>query len=106
MVDRKRPSIFILLNTTSFGNKSCPTWTCPGECSAKTLPPTGIFETETHIGDTFRIGSAEVLVTQPRMPCYKLGIRFGRADIIRRFLISERTGFYFSVLKEGEVGDG
>jgi MOSC domain-containing protein YiiM len=38
------------------------------------------------------------------MPCYKLGIRFGRTDIIKRFLASERTGFYFSVLKEGEVG--
>jgi MOSC domain-containing protein YiiM len=40
------------------------------------------------------------------MPCYKLGIRFGRTDIIRRFLASERTGFYFSVLQEGEVGAG
>ena len=66
----------------------------------------GLLETETNIGDRFRIGSAEVMVTQPRMPCYKLGIRFGRTDIIKRFLISERTGFYFSVLKEGEVGAG
>jgi MOSC domain-containing protein YiiM len=66
---------------------------------------TGLLETETHIGDKFRIGTAEVMVTQPRMPCYKLGIRFGRADIIKRFLVSERTGFYFSVLKEGEVGN-
>jgi MOSC domain-containing protein YiiM len=63
-------------------------------------------ETETKIGDRFRIGSAEVMVTQPRMPCYKLGIRFGRTDIIKRFLASERSGFYFSVLKEGEVGVG
>lgn len=67
---------------------------------------TGLLETETNIGDRFRIGSAEVMVTQPRMPCYKLGIRFGRTDIIKRFLVSERTGFYFSVLKEGEVGVG
>src|SRR5215216_7764930 len=66
----------------------------------------GMLETELNIGDRFRIGSAEVMVTQPRMPCYKLGIRFGRADIIKRFLVSERTGFYFSVLKEGEVGAG
>jgi MOSC domain-containing protein YiiM len=58
------------------------------------------------VGDRFRIGSAEVMVTQPRMPCYKLGIRFGRADIIKRFLVSERSGFYFSVLQEGEVGAG
>ncbi|MBV9956909.1 MAG: MOSC domain-containing protein [Acidobacteria bacterium] len=59
-----------------------------------------------NIGDAFRIGEAEVMVTEPRMPCYKLGIRFGRADIIRRFLQSRRTGFYFSVLREGEVGAG
>src|SRR6476620_11624219 len=65
---------------------------------------TGLFETETHIGDRFVVGSAEVMVTQPCMPCYKLGIRFGRSDIIKRFLTSERTGFYLSVLKEGEVG--
>ena len=66
----------------------------------------GMFETETHVGDRFRIGSAELMVTQPRLPCYKLGIRFGRADIIKRFLLSERSGFYFSVLKEGEVRAG
>ncbi|HEU4709910.1 MAG TPA: MOSC domain-containing protein [Pyrinomonadaceae bacterium] len=66
----------------------------------------GLLETEVHVGDKFRIGSAEVMVTQPRMPCYKLGIRFARTDIIKRFLKSERTGFYLSVLKEGEVGAG
>jgi MOSC domain-containing protein YiiM len=59
-----------------------------------------------HIGDRFRIGSAEFVVTQPRMPCFKLGIRFGRADIIKRFLHSGRNGFYFSVAKEGEVATG
>jgi MOSC domain-containing protein YiiM len=66
----------------------------------------GLLETETNIGDRFRVGSAEVMVKQPRMPCYKLGIRFGRVDIIKRFLVSERTGFYFSVLKEGDVAAG
>jgi MOSC domain-containing protein YiiM len=66
----------------------------------------GMLESEIRIGDRFRIGSAELMVTQPRMPCYKLGIRFGRTDILRRFLASERTGFYFSVLSEGEVGAG
>ena len=70
------------------------------------LTTTGLFETETHVGDKFRVGAAEVMVTQPRIPCYKLGIRFGRVDIIKRFLISERSGFYVSVLKEGEVGTG
>jgi MOSC domain-containing protein YiiM len=70
------------------------------------LTTTGLFETQINIGDKFRVGTGEVMVTQPRMPCYKLGIRFGRTDIIKRFLISERSGFYLSVLKEGEVGAG
>jgi len=59
-----------------------------------------------HIGDRFRIGSAEFVVTQPRMTCFKLGIRFGRADIIKRFLHSGRNGFYFAVAEEGEVATG
>ena len=66
----------------------------------------GLFESELNIGDKFRVGSAIVMVTEPRMPCYKLGIKFGRADIVKRFLASERTGFYFAVLQEGEVGAG
>ena len=45
-------------------------------------------------------------VTQPRLPCYKLGIRFGRPNMVKRFLASRRTGFYFRVLQEGEVGAG
>jgi MOSC domain-containing protein YiiM len=65
---------------------------------------TGFSETTLNIGDEFRIGSATVMVTEPRMPCYKLGVRFGRTDIIKRFLVSERTGFYLAVLQEGEVG--
>jgi MOSC domain-containing protein YiiM len=66
----------------------------------------GLFEIELNIGDKFEVGSAVVMVTEPRMPCYKLGIKFGRADIVRRFLASERTGFYFAVLQEGDVGVG
>jgi MOSC domain-containing protein YiiM len=66
----------------------------------------GLLEKETNIGDKFRIGSALVMVTQPRMPCYKLGIKFGRDDMLKRFLTSLRSGFYFSVLEEGEVAAG
>jgi MOSC domain-containing protein YiiM len=66
----------------------------------------GLFESELNIGDKFRVGSAVVMLTEPRMPCYKLGIKFGRSDIVKRFLASERTGFYFAVLQEGEVGVG
>jgi MOSC domain-containing protein YiiM len=64
----------------------------------------GLFESELNIGDKLRVGSAVVMVTEPRMPCYKLGIKFGRSDIVKKFLASERTGFYFAVLQEGEVG--
>ena len=66
----------------------------------------GLLEEDVHIGDRFRIGSAVVMVTQPRMPCYKLGIKFGRRDILKRFLASGRTGWYFAVVQEGEVGAG
>ena len=65
-----------------------------------------LLEEKVHIGDRFRVGSAEFVVTQPRMPCYKLGIRFNRPDMVKRFLQSGRTGFYFAVLKEGEVAAG
>jgi MOSC domain-containing protein YiiM len=66
----------------------------------------GLSETSVHVGDRFRVGAAELQVTQPRMPCYKLGIKFGSADMLKRFLASGRTGFYFSVTREGEVGVG
>ncbi len=89
-----------------FWKQELPDMSLPWGMFGENLTTTGLFETEVHIGDRFRIGTAELMVTQPRMPCYKLGIRFGRADIIKRFLVSERTGFYFSVLKEGDVGAG
>src|SRR5436305_13186135 len=66
----------------------------------------GLLEENVYIGDRFRIGETEVMVTEPRMPCYKLGIKFGRAEIIKRFLASRRTGFYFAVMREGLVGAG
>lgn len=67
---------------------------------------TGFKEEELNIGDRFQIGTVELMVTQPRLPCYKLGIRFGRPDMVKRFLASRRTGFYFRVLQEGEVVAG
>jgi len=66
----------------------------------------GLDESSVNIGDRFRLGTAEVMVTEPRMPCYKLGIKFGRMEMLKRFLASGRTGFYFSVEREGEVGAG
>lgn len=66
----------------------------------------GLSEDTVRIGDHYRIGSAELVVTQPRLPCFKLGIRFGRPDMVKRFLASRRTGFYLAVLEEGEVEAG
>ena len=66
----------------------------------------GLLEESVYIGDRFQIGDTEVTVTEPRMPCYKLGIKFGRPDIIKRFLASRRTGFYFAVVRGGMVGAG
>ena len=66
----------------------------------------GLLEETVHIGDRFRVGSAEFAITQPRMPCFKLGLRFDRSDIVKRFLQSGRTGFYFAVLSEGKVTAG
>jgi MOSC domain-containing protein YiiM len=63
-------------------------------------------EESVHVGDRFSVGTAEVAVTQPRMPCYKLGVRFGSDDMVKKFLASGRTGFYVAVLREGEVGAG
>ena len=66
----------------------------------------GLLEQDVHVGDRLKIGSAELVVTQPRLPCYKLGIRFGRADMVTKFLASRRTGFYLSVASEGDLGAG
>jgi len=66
----------------------------------------GLDESTVNIGDRFRVGTAEITVTEPRMPCYKLGIKFGRMDFLKTFFASGRTGFYFSVQREGEVGAG
>ena len=66
----------------------------------------GLLEDEVWIGDRYRVGTAELVVTQPRMPCYKLAIRFGQTEMVKRFLQSGRSGFYFAVEREGEVGAG
>ena len=66
----------------------------------------GLLEDTVHLGDEFAVGTAEVTVTQPRLPCYKLGIRFDDGLMVKRFLASGRSGFYLSVKKAGEVGAG
>jgi MOSC domain-containing protein YiiM len=66
----------------------------------------GMAEDDLHVGDRFRIGSSIVMVRQPRTPCYKLAARFQRDDMLERFLLSGRSGVYFSVEQEGTVAAG
>ncbi|PYU28927.1 MAG: MOSC domain-containing protein [Acidobacteria bacterium] len=70
------------------------------------LTTEGLDEGAVRIGDRLRVGTAELSVTQPRVPCYKLGIRFGRPEMVKRFLNSRRTGFYLAVAQEGEIDSG
>jgi len=89
-----------------FWRKEFPDLELPFGMFGENFTVTGFSETEVNVGDEFSVGSAIVRVTEPRMPCYKLGLRFGRSDILKRFLASERTGFYLGVEQEGEVEAG
>jgi MOSC domain-containing protein YiiM len=70
------------------------------------LTTAGLFEDRVFIGDEFRVGTARLVVTQPRLPCYKLGIRFDDPSMVKTFLDSGWPGIYFAVLAEGAVGPG
>jgi MOSC domain-containing protein YiiM len=70
------------------------------------LTTEGLVEDSVHIGDEFRVGTSRLVVTQPRLPCYKLGLRFGDPGMVKRFLQAGRPGIYFAVLDEGMVGPG
>lgn len=78
----------------------------PWGAFGENLTTEGLDESSLYIGDRVTIGSAAFVVTQPRLPCFKLAIRFGRPDMVKRFQRSGRTGFYFSVLREGVVTAG
>ena len=89
-----------------YWSRQLPGVELPWGSFGENLTVEGMLEQETNIGDRFRIGSAELVVTQPRLPCYKLAVKFARDDMIKRFLESGRTGFYFAVTREGELGAG
>lgn len=78
----------------------------PWGAFGENLTVEGISETYLRVGDVLRIGTAEFIVTQPRLPCYKLNVRFQRPDMVKRFLRSGRTGFYLAVIKEGKLAAG
>lgn len=71
------------------------------------LTTESLLEEHTHLGDKLKISSAEFMVTQPRFPCYKLGIKFKSMEMVERFQASDRSGFYLAIVREGylSVGD-
>jgi MOSC domain-containing protein YiiM len=99
-----------------YWKKKLPGRDLPLGVFGENLTTEGLLETEVHIGDRFAVGktgragisdgSAEFTVTQPRLPCYKLGVRFEADDMVKKFLASRRIGFYFAVTKEGQVAAG
>ena len=84
-------------------HRELPETALPWGIFGENLTTEGLQEDTLKIGARFRIGSAEVVVTQPRLPCFKLGLRLGRDDMVRRLLASGRQGFYFRVVTEGEI---
>jgi MOSC domain-containing protein YiiM len=78
----------------------------PWGAFGENLTVEGLSETELRVGDRLRIGTAELVVTQPRLPCFKLNVRFQRPDMVKRFLRSGRTGFYLAVVTEGQLSAG
>jgi MOSC domain-containing protein YiiM len=89
-----------------FWQEQLPGMDLPFGMFGENLTTTGLTEESVHIGDRFRIGSTILQVTQPRMPCYKLNFRFDRADMVKRFWRSGRSGIYFSIVSEGDLGAG
>ena len=90
----------------SYWNNELPGMPLPWGMFGENFTTQGLLEEMVNIGDQFQVGTAKVVATQPRMPCYKLGVKFGRMDIIKKFLASGLTGIYFKVMKEGELEQG
>ena len=89
-----------------FWRREFPDVEFPSGSFGENLTTEGLLEKELNIGDRLCVGSVELMVTEPRLPCYKLNAKFSREDMVKRFLRSRRTGFYFSVAREGEIGAG
>ncbi len=89
-----------------FWRKEIPAVEFPMGSFGENLTTAGLLEKELHIGDRLCVGSVELIATEPRLPCYKLNAKFQREDMVKKFLKSRRTGFYFAVAREGEIGAG
>ena len=90
----------------AFWRNELPQMEFPWGAFGENVTTEGLLEGRVHIGDRFRAGSAEFIVTQPRMPCFKLGVRFDWSDMVKRFHRSGRSGFYLAVVQEGDIGAG
>jgi MOSC domain-containing protein YiiM len=89
-----------------YWRRELPAMELPWGIFGENLTTEGLLENDVSIGDRIQVGTAEFLVTQPRQPCFKLGMLFGRDDMIKRFIASGRPGFYLAVVREGEVAAG
>jgi len=89
-----------------FWRQELPGMDLPWGMFGENFTTEGLLESELHIGDRLQIGSAIVMVRQPRTPCYKLAAKFQHDDMLQRLLESGRSGFYFSVEREGTVTAG
>ena len=98
---RGRPMGLSGRSTTSPGRRNLSVTNFPSVSLEKTSRSKGMVEETVHIGDTFRIGRVLLEVTQPRVPCFKLGITMGSSQFPKKFLASQRTGYYVRVLEEG-----
>ena len=90
----------------SYWRQQLPQADLPWGAFGENLTTECLFEDSLYIGDQLRIGTALLQVTQPRVPCYKITIRFDRDDMIKRFIKSNTSGFYFSVVEEGQLAAG
>jgi MOSC domain-containing protein YiiM len=90
----------------AYWRKQFPEIELPWGMFGENLTIWGMSEDSVYIGDQLEVGTARLVVTQPRMPCYKLGLKFGRDDILKLLLHSGYTGFYCAVLQEGDVAAG
>jgi MOSC domain-containing protein YiiM len=89
-----------------YWQKQLPGVDLPWGAFGENFTTAGLLEDTVCLGDSFRVGTSEVVVTQPRLPCFKLNLKFERGDMAKKFTASHRSGFYLRVLKEGEVGAG
>jgi MOSC domain-containing protein YiiM len=90
----------------AFWRAELPDADLPWGAFGENLTTRGLLEDEIRIGDRILAGTAEFVVTQPRLPCFKLAARVGRLDMVRRFTRAGRPGFYLSVAREGTISPG